>query len=397
MRFEVYASAAHPGPGRRWSPPFTGTTREAACADAMQPQCRLIVTSYFDKDLMLPVEQPTKGLRRGSSLAPLDKPRFTSSHIVRWLAAQQNWDKIHHDQVYCTTFAQLPRPVINGGLKQHLIVQFLGQAFHTGWVWRVDYQFTGPDFVGEALRVEGRIVATDGTQPFVWVSIDIEILNLDQQQVTTRGRAIVVLAEDGGLVLDGLEIRGAAPVLALDASSTDDGSAPEAIRQRIGEVIEVRESAYAVDLSRLRLFADAVMGLPPIFFDPAAAARGPYGGVVAPPLFPLHGIEAMPDTRALNEAPEAMGREAVNEVGRDPASLFGLAAAGGMNAGNQAEVHSLVQVGERVCATSALAAARCRKGRDGRQLLFVETLNRYTEAGGRPLVTERQTIVLKLL
>jgi acyl dehydratase len=333
----------------------------------------------------------------GSELPALPKPRLTSSHIVRWLAAQQNWDKIHYDQAYCTEHARLARPVINGGLKQHLIVQFLGQAFDgRAWVWRVQYQFAAADHVGEALCVQGRVAAIERTPEHVFASVECEILNLDRQQVTTRGRALLVLSADGAPMLDGLSLDHTPQALALDARTDDDGSAPQAVRRRIGEVIETRTSAYALDLSRLRLFADAVMGLSPIFFDPAAAARGPYGVVVAPPLFPLHGIEAMPGTLPLSESPQAMGREGVCEVGRDPASLFGLTAAGGMNAGNKAQVHSLARVGERIGATSTLVGARLRQGRDGGRLLFVETLNRYAESGGRPLVTERQTIVLKL-
>jgi hypothetical protein len=30
----------------------------------------------------------------GTALPPLDKPRWTSAHIVRWMAAQQNWDPL---------------------------------------------------------------------------------------------------------------------------------------------------------------------------------------------------------------------------------------------------------------------------------------------------------------
>jgi acyl dehydratase len=346
---------------------------------------------------MSAVPGPLDGLVPGSSLPLLTKPRLTSRHIARWLAAQQNWDRIHYDQAYCTDFAQLPGPVINGALKQHLIVQFLSQAFDgMGWVWRAQYRFIGADLVGQMLQVQGRVVAIYPTPEYVFVSVACEIFNLDQQKVTTRGEAVVVLASDGTRLLDALSIGNGPANLALQTQPADDGSAPEEIRQRIGDVVETRASAYPVDLSRLRLFADAVMGLSPIFFDPVAAARGPYGEVVAPPLFPLHGIEAMPDTLPFSEAPGAMGRESVNEVGRDPASLFGLAAAGGMNAGNQAEVHSLVRAGERICATSTLAGARRKKNREGGQLLFVETLNRYSETGGRPLVTERQTIVLKL-
>lgn len=346
---------------------------------------------------MLAIPDQLDGLGPGRALPPLIKPRLTSRHIARWLAAQQNWDRIHYDQAYCRDFAQLPGPVINGALKQHLIVQFLSQAFDgMGWVWRVQYRFVGADLVGQMLQVQGLVVAIDQTPECIFVSVVCEILNLDQHKVTTRGEAVVVLSRDRTRLLDGLSIRNGPVNLGLQTEPADDGSAPEEIRQRIGEVIETRTSAYSVDLSRLRLFADAVMGLSPIFFDPVAAARGPYAEVVAPPLFPLHGIEAVPDTLPFSEAPGAMGRESVNEVGRDPSSMFGLATAGGMNAGNHAEVHSLVRAGERIGATSMLAGARCRQSREGGRMLFVETVNRYTETGGRPLVTERQTILLKL-
>ena len=45
---------------------------------------------------------------------------------------------------------------------------------------------------------------------------------------------------------------------------------------------------------------------------------------------------------------------------------------------------------------TALVAARRRTGARGGQMLFFETLNDYREAGGRPLVTERQSMVLRL-
>jgi len=89
----------------------------------------------------------------------------------------------------------------------------------------------------------------------------------------------------------------------------------------------------------LRLFADAVMDLDQVHFD--AAVASPWGGIVAPPLFPLHGLEALPETFPLDEAVDAQGREGVNEVGRDLAPRVGFSAAGGMNAGNRVQVHSL--------------------------------------------------------
>lgn len=330
-------------------------------------------------------------------LAPLDKPRFTSTHVLRWLAAQQNWDKIHFDQQYTRDLAQLDGTVINGALKQHLIVQFLGQSFPEGWVWRVDYRFVGADSVGDQLRVRGQVTARQEQQGRIFVSVQVEIVNLDKAAVTTVGEAIVILAQDGARVLDALELQ-APPDMRLDpgAAAADADVAP-AINAWLGLPIDQRTSCYPVDLSRLRLFAAAVMGLSPEHYDPAVGAVSPWGTVVAAPLFPLHGLEAMPDSLPLSVDAGAQGREGVNEIGRDLAQRFGLNAAGGLNGGNRVEIHSLARVGDCIQAHSTLVGARQRTGKRGGRMLVLETLNRYSTSGGRALLTERQTVVLRAL
>lgn len=329
----------------------------------------------------------------GTQLPPLDKPRFTTTHVVRWMAAQQNWDRIHFDQAFCRDVARLEAPVINGALKQHLIMQFLQRAVPGAWPWRVDYQFTGPDFVGQKLQVRGTAGASRTHGGSTFLEVDVLIFNLDKNDSTTRGRATCILPRGTEPVVDALNV--AAPMeleLSL-APEPVDPAVPAAISKLLGQELERRESCYSVDLSRLRLFADAVMDLDPVHFDPDAPSL--WGGVVAPPLFPLHGLEAMPGFLPLSEAPDAQGREGVNEVGRDVASRFDLAAAGGMNAGNRVQVHSLVRVGERLVADSMLAGVRKRSGARGGEMMFVETLNRYATSEGRPLVTERQTMVFR--
>ncbi len=332
----------------------------------------------------------------GAALPVLDKPRWSSTHILRWLAAQQNWDKIHFDQQFCKAVAKLPAPVINGALKQHLIMQFLWAAFPGGWPWRVDYQFTGPDYVGEKLQVRGQITGTHKVGPRTFISVQIDICNTDQAQATTGGTAVVLLDEGDAPVTHAIGID-APDGMALSLQTlAPDAQTPEPLSARLGERIDARQSHYPIDLSRLRLFADAVMDMPALHFDAAAGAASPWGTVVAPPLFPLHGMEALPGSLPLNEDPAAQGREGVNEVGRDLSSLLGVAAAGGMNAGNRVQLHSLARLGERICAHSTLVGVRRRVGKRQGDMLFVETLNHYTESGGRPLVTERQTVVFRL-
>lgn len=331
----------------------------------------------------------------GAALPPLDKPRFTAAHIVRWMAAQQNWDRIHFDQAFCRDIARLEAPVINGALKQHLIVQFLARALPGAWPWRIDYQFTGPDFVGEKLQVRGTTGAARVAGGRTFLEVQVEICNVDRGQVTTRGHAIVVLPRDGEPVLDALGLEAPEGLAVPLGAAPPDAATPAHINARLGAELDRRESRYALDLSRLRLFADAVMDLDPVHFDPAAP--NPWGGVVAPPLFPLHGLEALPGTHPLGEAPDAQGREGVNEVGRDLGPQFGFSPAGGMNAGNRVQVHSLARVGERICVGSTLVGARRRTGARGGDMIFFETLNRYSEAAGRPLLTERQAVVLRLV
>lgn len=328
----------------------------------------------------------------GTALPPLDKPRFTGTHVVRWLAAQQNWDRIHFDQAFCREVARLEAPVINGALKQHWIVQFLQRALPGGWPWRVDYRFAAPDFVGQQVQVRGTVTSGQRVGRHDFVGVDVEIFNLDRGEVTTRGRAIVLLAPDGP-VLDALDLP-APPELAVShACAEPDAAMPADVNARLGTVLAERESRYPLDLSRLRLFADAVVDLDPAHFDPQAAS--PWGAVVAPPLFPLHGLEALPGSFPLSEDPRAPGREGVNEVGRDIGPEFGFAGSG-MNAGNQVQVHSLARAGERIRVRSTLVGAKRRTGGRGGAMVFFESLNHYTEAGGRPLLTERQGVVIKL-
>ena len=337
----------------------------------------------------------TGTLALGTVLAPLDKPRFTEAHVVRWMGAQQNWDRIHFDQAFCRDVARLERPVINGALKQHLIVQFLAGAVPGAWPWRIDYQFRGPDWVGEKLQVRGTVGASRPVGDRVLLDVDVQLASLDRNEVTTRGRATLLLPPGDEPVLHALGFEGPGELaLPLLADQVDDDTL-EAAREWLGRELERRESKYPVDFSRLRLFADAVMDLDPVHFDPDVPS--PWGGVVAPPLFPLHGLEARPGTYPLSEARDSQGREAVNEVGRDLATRFGFRAAGGMNAGNRVQVHSLARAGERIAVTSTLVSARRRSGSRGGDMVFFESLNAYRTTEGRPLLTERQSTVVRLL
>ena len=333
----------------------------------------------------------------GQDLPSLPKGRWTTSRIVRWCAAQENWDRVHYDLDFARDRANLPYTIINGGLKQHLLAQYLDEAFDgMGWVWRLDYRFTATDLVGHSLQVEGRVADRRESGGHIFVTVDLGIRDLDTGEVTTTGRGTVILAESGAPVtgLDGIETPAD---LDLDEDVTPpEDSVPGDVRAALGKAFDAIESDYAVDHSRLRLFAEAVMGVRPIHYDPVAARDGPYGAVVGMPLFPFHGLSCLPGRFELGDSDDALGREGVAEVGRNIAVRFGIDPSGMLNGGNKVAIHSLVRAGERITADSTLVGAKYRTGSRGGRMVFFETLNRYREIGGRPLVTERQTIVHRL-
>ncbi|MEO6625013.1 MAG: MaoC family dehydratase N-terminal domain-containing protein [Burkholderiaceae bacterium] len=347
--------------------------------------------------LQAPLADITR-LEAGMSLPSLRKGPLTSTHIVRWLAAQQNWDKIHHDHGFCRDVAGLPGPIVNGALKQHFIVQLLSESFGEGaWVWRIDYRFFSADAVGSTLVVRGKVAGISTLEAVVLIDVDVEILDAATGIVSTSGHAVVLLRLDQAPVLqEPAYMRSPHPLPLADVAGTLDVDIPAHIRQAVGSTLEAKESRFPVDLSRLVMFADAVMGLFPRHHDPAVAAAGAYGAVVAPPLYPLHGIEKLPGELPLSTDMMSFGREGSNEVGRNMGTLFNISDAGLMNGGNRVEVHSLVRVGERICANSVLADVRRRTGKRGGEMLIFETVNRYWESRGRPLLTERQTIINRL-
>ena len=334
-------------------------------------------------------------VNRPHALPTLAKGRFGASRLVQWCAAQQNWDRIHYDQAFARA-SGLRERVVNGALKQHLLVQFLEHAFDSrGWVWRLDFSFLAPDWIDEALEVRGRIGTSQRCGAFELLKVELEIWNVDQQAANTRALAVVVLDTSADRSLVALpDIQMPAELMLDRRFPAPDPDLPSGIAERIGTVVEAEESLYPLSPSRLRLFAEAVGDCPDFQFDVAAGASSAHGTVVAPALFPIHAIELAPGSRPLDASARATGREGSNEVGRNLAAHLGLAKGAGLNGGSSVEIHSLLAVGERVRAESRLAAVRMRDRRRGGRLLIIESLNEYRVAGSeRLLLRERSRTV----
>jgi acyl dehydratase len=336
-------------------------------------------------------------LAAGHRLPILRYGPYTSSMLVKWAAAQQNWDRIHYDQQYCRDFAGLPAPVIHGGMKQHLLIRYLSEALGgLGWVRGLTIRYLGPDFVGETLELSATVEVLHGetTGGGQIVSLAIEGRNCQQNKVSTAARAVVCTGQN-------LASRDAAVVAGIDQylapDSTQSPPCP-AVSDRINALIGTRHEAMAsvvpVDRSRLRLFADALGGVDPMHYDPAAGLASPHGEVVAPPLFPLHALESAPGTWPLSTDPEAMGREGVSEIGRNLARDHGFSNAGMVNGGSSFEIHDLARLGETISAQSVLMSVEHKQSRSGPMLLTV-ALNSYATSSGRLLLREQQTTIYR--
>ena len=337
-------------------------------------------------------------LEAGTELTPLDKGLIGYKHLARWCAAQQNWDKVHYNQDYARTYGQLKDVYVNGAIKAQSIVQFLSISFERrGWVWRVNTDFCGMDFAEEHLVVHGSIEDVAKAGPYVAVRVGFRINNPDQSADTTKGDAIVLLDPDGEFVVE-VDEQDLPDEWRVDTSIREVGDdVPSQIREMAGKQVNVIESVIPVDLSRLRLMADAVMNVNPWHYHPKKAAEGPFGGVVAMPLYPLHGLESWPDAKPFDSNLESLGREAVSDIGRlDPARL-GVPPGGIFNGGNFVEIHSLARPGDTLFGECILAGATYNADHPVGPSIIVDTLNHYRTTAGRALITERQIMGYRVL
>lgn len=336
------------------------------------------------------IEEPTPT----GELRPILTEPYTSAHLVRWCAAQQNWDKIHYDLSYAREFGGLPERVINGALKQHLLVRYLTNSFDArARIIRLNYRFSGPDFVDEHLELRGRVLRTERVNDHRFAHVEVEIWNAVQARTTTTGTAILLLDTPSWQSVDWDHLP---PQWRLDETTeASDDAVPQEVRELLGRDDEQLTSFCALDASRLRLFADAVQGLRAWHFDPRAATAAGLETLVAPDLFPIHAIEAEPGTLPFSRERIAMGRESVNEAGRNFARRFGFPANGMVNGGNETEIHSLLRLGETACAKSRLLSAKIEAGARGGDMLITASLNTYSTTTGRVLMREKQLIVYR--
>ncbi len=134
----------------------------------------------------------------GLELPKLKKGPISSSHIMRWSAASENWHRIHYDWRYATEHDNLPDIMVNGSWKQNFLIQLVTDwVGESGWVWKLGFQFRGMNVPGETLVVWGTVTAKEERGDYGLISVKIGLVN-DKGEESTPGSALVVLAKRGG-------------------------------------------------------------------------------------------------------------------------------------------------------------------------------------------------------
>jgi N-terminal half of MaoC dehydratase len=166
------------------------------------------------------------------------------------------------------------------------------------------------------------------------------------------------------------------------------------VRALIGAESEERIACDAVERGAIRRMAHAIMDTDAVFFDEASAAGTRYGGIVAPPLFPVHmfqreGGDVDPLDQALTN-PDYDGS-------KSPTALFSLPnlpipLKRLLNAGVEVEFFQYAKPGERVSVINRYADIFQKQGRKG-PMVFVVVERRFRNDLQQPLLTYKQTLV----
>ena len=134
----------------------------------------------------------------GSEGTSLVRGPITTSHLMRWSSAIENWHRIHYDHPFATGHDKLPGLLVNGTWKQHFLVQMMREWLGpTGWLWKIDFSFRKMDVAGSTLTAWVRITDLKKQGGYGIVTCEIGIRNQAGEQ-STPGHAVGVLALKDG-------------------------------------------------------------------------------------------------------------------------------------------------------------------------------------------------------
>lgn len=133
----------------------------------------------------------------GLELPPVVKGPITTTHLVRWAAANGNYARIHWDLPFAQLRQGLPNVVVNGSLKNQYLGQLLMDfAGEEGWFQRFFVEHRGMDFPGDVLTAFGAVTGKRDQNGVGYVDCQIGLVNSRGEQ-TASGWGAVVLPKKG--------------------------------------------------------------------------------------------------------------------------------------------------------------------------------------------------------
>jgi len=195
-RVSIHRALSSNQPGGQSAPDQNGGSDEQ--------QLRTVAVAPPDPEVVLPKPEPHPNQQRywediavGMALPEVVKGPMTTSHLVRWAAANGNYARIHWDLPFAQLRQGLPNVVVNGSLKN----QYLGQllldfAGEEGWFKRFYVEHRGMDFPGDVITASGTVTAKEETDGFGYVTCQVALKNSRGEQTAT-GQGKLVLPKRG--------------------------------------------------------------------------------------------------------------------------------------------------------------------------------------------------------
>src|SRR5262245_31941544 len=166
------------------------------------------------------------------------------------------------------------------------------------------------------------------------------------------------------------------------------------IKALIGREGEPQICWEPVERSEVRRFVQAVMDDDLIFWNDAHAHTTRYGGVVAPPLFPLFATRCPPDSpdplATTASDPDFDGFVGMLSTGLPPVPLPMLPRL--LNGGNEVEFYQLARLGDRITARAKYLDIYEKTGRSG-TMVFIVVETRYTNQHNELVMISRLTLI----
>ncbi len=134
----------------------------------------------------------------GSEVPSVVKGPMTTSHIIRWSAAIENWHRIHYDHQFATQHDGLPNVLVNGSWKQQVMCQLIKDwVGEEGWMWKISFQHRAMNVPGDILTAWGKVTNKCVKDGLGIVECEIGMKNQKGEEACP-GKTTAVLPLKGG-------------------------------------------------------------------------------------------------------------------------------------------------------------------------------------------------------